>query len=106
MDIPELALAAEAQKVSGSFVDYITSTLMSSTLYCGRETLKQVKLYGASDPERCKGGIYGTSREASVSEPEKIDKLGAHQPKPTAMMCRKDRGLSSELGVLSLVGQL
>ena len=80
-----------------------TSALLSSTLYYLEISRK---VYGASDPERCKGGIYGTSREASVSEPEKIDKLGAHQPKPTAMMCRKDRGLSSELGVLSLVGQL
>ena len=50
--------------------------------------------------------VYGASGEASVSGPEKVDRLWARKPNPTTMICRKDRGLSSELGVLSLVGQI
>ena len=56
----------------------------------GLETLR--KLYGASDPERCRGGVCGASGETSVSGPEKVDRQRARQPNPIARICRKDGG--------------
>ena len=37
------------------------------------------KLYGVSDPERCRAGVYGTSGQTTVSGSEKIDRLRARQ---------------------------
>ena len=33
------------------------------------------KVFEASDPERCRGGVYGKSGEKWLSGPDKVDKL-------------------------------
>ena len=76
--------------IAGTFL-FKYPLLLKGDLEIGR------MLYGANDPERCRGGVYGTNDEASVSGPEKVDRLRARQPNPIARIWG---------GILSFVGRV
>ena len=106
LDIPELDQKSYPKNVCSSCGRYCQrESVEYPLLWQGGLDLSR-KLYLASDPERCRWGVHGTSAEASVPGPEKVDRLRARRTILTAMICRKDRGLSSKLGVLSLAGQV
>ena len=84
LDIPELNQDPEAKKVSSSCGRYNKHTFVEYPLLMQGDVEISRTLYGASEPKRCRGGVYGTRSEESVSGPEKVDRLRARQPNPIA----------------------
>ena len=78
-------------------VDIASAFLLKHPLQFKGDLKISRKLHGASDPERCREGVYGTSGEASVSGPDKGDRLWTRQPNPTEMIYRKDGGCHRSL---------
>ena len=64
--------------------DVASTLLFEYILFLEGGLEKGRSLCGASDPERCRGEVYGARGEASVAGLVKVDRLQAHQPPPIA----------------------
>ena len=102
LDILELDQKSTSQnRYPVGVVDTASTLLFKYPLSLKGDLKISRKLYVTpSDPGRCRGGVYGTSGETSVSGPEKVDSLRHRQSNTIARICRKDGGCRRNLASL------